>query len=128
MARSEPILCRFCRSRHMPRYLCDEAQQVLQMVAERADRDGTGVNTAGLEPLRLQPGADTVLSRLVVLAATVRPAPGVARAAVVFTGQDIGGRPLPRWTYVAADDTMERAKDLIGRRFDEALTQARQGR
>lgn len=132
MPNSPSVRCRLCERSHKPRYLCDPAKQVLDALYER----GMSFNMPSLEfpepvpaseiGMALGPG-DTLLRQVVVQAATV-PFAGVARSAVIFTGRDMQGQPLPRWIYPGDAEDMARLAGLVREMTDLATRAAAQAR
>lgn len=124
------VECRFCGERHRPRYLCDPAKRVLEALIAR----GMELNMPTLdfpEPLKaedmglgLEPG-DQVLRQVVVMAGTGDMA-GTWVPVIVFTGQDMEGKPLPRWIYIADAHDMGILRELVTGRIDRAISAARE--
>lgn len=120
--------CRYCAQRHRPRFLCDPAKRILDaLIARGMEFDMPTVDFPEPIPahelgLGLQPG-DHVLRQIVVLAGTMQVA-GTPVPVVAFTGQGIGGQPLPRWLYPADEHDMRRFAELVASRIDLAVATA----
>lgn len=126
--------CRYCETRHDPRWLCDPARQILAAMHEKADSynmpsvdfddpiAGTAGDTLGLG----QPG-DALIAQLVVKSLVAEVA-GVWRPALVFTGQTPDGTVLPQWLLAGDDTDLRRATNLVVERGEAAIAAAARAR
>jgi hypothetical protein len=107
--------CRYCTDRHSTRFLCNPAKKVLDAMVAK----GMSFNMPTLEfpePIAMPrpdlPDVDVLAAQIVVMGAVVEVA-GVARPALVFTGQGVHEGPLPRWMYAGEDDDLTRLSTLV---------------
>jgi hypothetical protein len=111
----------------MPKYMCDPAKQILDGLYARG-MEFNGPTLEFPEPLppdRLGALAGyTLVRQFVVKAAAVQDATGIARAGVLFTGQDVYGGLLPPWLYLGDEDDMARLNTLVTDMTALALRQA----
>lgn len=127
------IHCVHCDANHTPRFLCDPAKAILDALAAQA----AGRTMPTLEfldqplvdsPFRIgtHPG-DALMLQLVIQAAAVPVGDtGLVRPAIVLTGQDHYGQPLPQWLYAGNPDDLARAHKLFGDMTALAVKAARQ--
>lgn len=128
------IHCIHCDAHHTPRYLCDPARAILDALAAQAASRSMPTLEFLDQPLESNPfrfGAgpgDALLLQLVIQAATVPIGEtGMLRPAVVFTGQDHNGRPLPQWLYAATPQQLDEATTLFRDMAALAVKAARRG-
>lgn len=119
MSRAAPIACPFCSSRHMPKFLCDEAAALLAKLREKTE--------ANKAPGAALDGVQDVLLTQFVVSSAVLPAQDAMLPALVFSGRDQHGRSLPRWMYVASVDQLDQAKAHFVEQADDAIARARAG-
>lgn len=107
--------CHYCTDRHSTRFLCNPAKKVLDAMVAR----GMSFNMPTLEfpePISMPradlPDVDVLAAQIVVMGAVIDVA-GVARPALVFTGQSTHGGPLPRVLYAGEDDDLTRLSTLV---------------
>lgn len=124
---AEPIRCLYCRSRHMPRLLCDPAKALLDAMAARA----AGGNLPAIEldqPIvdpNLGHGAgDALVRNIVVKGAVVELKDRSAHhPAIVITGNGINA-PLPQWLYAGTDDELRALARLVTEMVEAAIRNA----
>ena len=125
---SAPALaeCRYCEQVHGPRLLCDPARRVLDALIERGQRFDMPV-VEFPEPIDHSDmfGADTVLVAGLVVKAALIPVAGITQPALIFTGQDSDGTPLPNWLYCASPRDMKRVMQLVTEMGTMAIRRAR---
>lgn len=119
--RATPISCPWCSSRHMPRFLCDPAAAVLKGMADRAEANhlpsvdfDRPVDVGAV-------GDQVILSQFTASAAVLPTGGGVKFPAVVFSGRDQHGNPLPRWLYVGTTMDLQRGRDMLCKQIDLAV-------
>jgi hypothetical protein len=115
--RAKPIKCDFCSSTHMPRFLCDQAQGMLQAMAAKARARDIPI-TEFAQPV--DTAIDTILSQFTVMAGTI-PIGDSTFPALVFTGQDAHGKDLPKWTYAGSPEQVLHAAQLVTSRALRAV-------
>lgn len=125
MTRAEPINCLYCRTRHMPRFLCDPAKAYLDAVHAKAG----ALTMPTMEMSKPAPvlGAgehpgDDLVRQLVVQGCCTTVA-GVIHPGLVFTGLGLNGR-LPQWTYVGADFELRAVAKLVHDMAEMAIRRA----
>lgn len=118
--------CRYCEQRHAGEFLCDPARKVLDALVERGQRFDMpvvefpeAINHADAF------GADTVLVAGVVVKAAVTDVAGIPQPVLIFTGNDIDGKPLPNWLYVASPRDIKRVVGLVSEMGTMAIRRAR---
>jgi hypothetical protein len=119
--RAEPIDCPFCHSRHMPRFLCDPAANLLKAMAERAAEMNVPVQDFADSPV--EQSVDVIMRQVTVKAGTI-PVGDIHHPCVIITGRDQHSRPLPQWTYVADVQGLEKVRDLFVSRVNLAIDTA----
>jgi hypothetical protein len=119
-------ICRYCEQTHDRDLLCDPARRVLDALLERGQRFNMptvefpeAINHADVF------GDDTVLVAGVVVKAAVTEVAGTPQPVLIFTGNDIDGRPLPNWLYVASPPDMKRVMKLVTDMGTMAIRRAR---
>lgn len=129
------VHCRHCGGEHTARFLCDPAKAVLDaLAAKAAERDMPTLEFLD-EPIDanalgygLDPG-DRMMRQLVVQAAAVAVGgTDIVQPALIFTGADHTGNPLPRWMYAGTPSDMDRAAKLVTDMCALAVRGARQKR
>ena len=126
MTRAEPIFCRYCRSRHMPRFLCDSAKGYLDaMVAKGASYNMPTVEFDDPLPsgVAFLGPDDRLVTQLVVKAATV-PLHGVVHPMLILSGRDANQRALPNWMYAATPEEMVGLPRLVTEMAEMAIRRA----
>lgn len=121
--------CRWCRERHEPRWLCDAAQRILDMLYAKGIEGDMPTLEFPDAPVKV-PGLDedmVLIAQTSVMAATV-PAAGIPMPALMLTGRDAAGQPLPRWFYAASDEQITAFVELVGRMGALAIRTAEQQR
>lgn len=109
MSNAPSIRCPYCGQRHKPRFLCDTAAGLLQAMLAKARTKGIGVGQLDAEH---DTGGDTVLQSITVIGAAVDIAGGTYPG-VIFTGTDLSGRQMPRWTYAADPENLLKVPGMI---------------
>lgn len=118
--------CRYCETRHDARWLCDPARKVLDALLERGQRfDMPAVEFPEAINHADAFGEDTVLVAGVVVKAGVAEVAGTPQPVLIFTGNDIDGRPLPNWLYCASPPDMKRVMKLVTDMGTMAIRRAR---
>ena len=114
------ILCVHCEQHHTARFLCDPAKALLDALAARAAERNMPTLTFLDEPLTGNPfrfgtgPGDRLLSQLVVQAATIPIGDsGITKPAIILTGQDHTGAPLPQWLYAGNPADLNRSAKLV---------------
>jgi hypothetical protein len=118
--------CPYCATKHGDLLLCEPAKRVLDALAARGQRfDMPSIEFP--EPIfgANALGDDTVLVRQFVVNAGLVGVAGVMRPVLVFTGSDMDGRPLPRWTYPGTPEEIGRVRDLVAEMAEMAIRRAR---
>jgi hypothetical protein len=115
--------CRYCDNRHGDLFLCKPAKAVLDALIER----GMNMNMPTIEfpDVVPQDGADFVLMSQLVVEAALAPAAGVNWPAIVITGQDYAGQPLPRWLLPGDVKSLRDASRLMQKMTEMAIRKAR---
>ena len=103
--------CPWCERAHDDRYLCDTARLVLDGVRARADE--LRLPTTELSKPVWGTADGLVLLRQIIVRAAVIPIGGIDRPALIFTGQDQGGRQLDRWAYVGTKKQVHETVKLV---------------
>ena len=118
--------CRYCEGSHGEQFLCDPARRVLDALLERGQRFDMPVIEFP-EPINHADafGEDTVLVAGLTVKAGVTGVAGTPQPVLVFTGNDIDGRPLPNWLYVASPADIKRIVKLVGDMGVMAIRRAR---
>jgi hypothetical protein len=118
--------CRYCEQRHDPKLLCDPARRVLDALLARGQRFDMpvvefpeAINHADAF------GANTVLVAGLVVKAAVTEVAGIPQPVLIFTGNDVDGRTLPNWLYVASARDMKRVMGLVTEMGTMAIRRAR---
>jgi len=123
---SDQAQCRYCEQEHAREFLCDPARRVLDALAERGQRfDMPTVEFPEAINHADAFGEDTVLVAGVVVKAAVTEVAGVPQPVLIFTGNDIDGRPLPNWLYCASPPDMKRVMKLVTDMGTMAIRRAR---
>lgn len=121
-----PAACRYCESSHDGNLLCDPAKRVLDALLARGQRFDMptiefpeAINHADAF------GENTVLVAGLTVKAAVTEVAGTPQPVLIFTGNDIDGRPLPNWLYVASPPDIKRITRLVGDMGVMAIRRAR---
>jgi len=118
--------CRYCETAHAESLLCAPAKMVLDALYAQGQRfDMPTVEFP--EPINHADmfGEDTVLVAGVVVKAAVVPVAEILRPALIFTGTDSDGRPLPNWLYCASAPDIKRVVQLVADMGTMAIRRAR---
>lgn len=121
--------CRYCAEVHGTSLLCDPARRVLDALYARGQQfDMPSVEFP--EPVADAGafGDGTTLCRQIVVKAALATVAGVWRPVLIFTGQDITGRPLPEWVYPGDDETHRKVAALVAEMAEMAIRRAREQR
>jgi hypothetical protein len=122
----KPVDCRWCRSTHGRRFLCDSAAEVLKTSAERglSGTLPTIVLDEPLPPMSPDPDADKLVGQLVFKAGVLPDPAGILHPVLVMTGMDAQGRILPSWMYCADDDSLRQGPPLMHSMVELAIDRA----
>jgi len=121
------IRCKFCLRDHSRWSMCEPVRKVLDTLAERG-RQFDMPTLEFPEPIYGGNTADELIMRQLVVKAAILNMGDVPVPALVFTGQDGAGRPLPNWIYPGDDDDLDRAVKLVSDVADMAKRGARKAR
>lgn len=124
--------CRYCEQDHDDRYLCDSIKRVIEALYAR----GTEFNMPDVtfpDPLPLHElglGLDGSKGDALMLQTVIQAAcldmNGVTKPALIFTGVDHIGRPLPKWLIAGDPADIDRGVQLHQRMAGLAIRTARQ--
>ena len=118
--------CRYCNQVHGPRVLCDPARKVLDALLERGQRfDMPTVEFPEAINHADAFGENSVIVAGMVVKAAVTEVAGTPQPVLIFTGQDMDGRPLPNWLYIASAPDMKRVMKLVTDMGTMAIRRAR---
>lgn len=123
------IHCRYCEQDHGDLLLCPPAKRVLDALYAQ----GQQFNMPTVEfpePITgaFALGGDAILIRQFVVKGAVMDVGGTPRGVLIFTGQDLDGRPLPEWVYPGSDRELNAAAKLVTDMTEMAIRRARQAR
>ena len=121
------ISCPVCEQVHPERYLCDAGKAFFEAIKARAGSYTLEPMEFDQIPAELGQVADAVLRSFTVAAGTAEVG-GVPRPLIILSGNDMDGKPLPRWLYIASIQDLQRARDLFTRMVSMAIDQARKQR
>lgn len=118
--------CRYCDRDHAPTFLCDPAKKVLDALYARGQRFDLPV-VEFPEPIAHAGmfGPGTVAVAGIVVKAAIVPVAEIPRPALIFTGTDSDGTPLPNWIYVGAPQEIKRIIQLVSDMGLMAIRRAR---
>lgn len=130
------ITCRACGKRHGKRHLCDALLAVVETMMDAAEKNDIPVTEfIKGEPINKNVrdllGEDKVLTRRIVVAGGVMPISVSgklisANPALIFTGEDADGRPLPQWVFAGSPYELRNVRDLVDRMTEMAIRRAGQ--
>jgi hypothetical protein len=120
------IDCPYCVSRHGDMLLCPPAKRVLDALVARGQRfDMPTVEFPEPVGAGAMLGAGTVLVGQFTSTAALVDVAGVPRPALIFSGTDVEGRPLPQWVNPADAAGIQKLVKLVADTGDMAIRAAR---